>query len=267
MSGAQSNLSKTSNTRTTSDFSNIRLLNLSDVHKAAKTLLASFKTDALARLLVAHIETQAEKDRCETLLYEAYLRQHILKGLCFGINETDRGFETVAIWSTPTSVHDGLDSFGVLMESGYNKVWDLFGEIGREKVFYGMLPLLHDSCERILTNDSRFRNKGVWTLVYLGSTVEARGKGNVRKMFDYMYTKYIDASDNNIAYLESSSPSNIPIYERFGFRFYEDIVLGDSTSKDAIEGEDFAVMNVMIRGPKGRDWTKDKNVIAEKGKL
>ncbi|KAK6458171.1 uncharacterized protein RJT20DRAFT_126118 [Scheffersomyces xylosifermentans] len=252
---------------TPSKYSNLRVLNHKDTHKAALTLLASFRTDALAKLLVSHIPDQAEKDRCELALYEAYLNQHISKGLCLGINETADSFETVAIWSTPTSVENGLDSFGVLMESGYDKVWQMFGEIGREKVFYGMLPLLHDSCERILSTDSRFRNKGVWTLVYLGSTVAARGKGNARKMFDYMFTQHIDASKNNIAYLESSSPDNIPIYERFGFRFYEDITLGDNATKGAIEGEDFATMNIMIRGTNGHDWTEDKNTFTEKGKL
>ncbi|KAK6203318.1 uncharacterized protein RJT21DRAFT_119462 [Scheffersomyces amazonensis] len=252
---------------TTVTSNSLRVLNHNDTRKAAITLLESFKNDSLAKLLVCHLPNQEEKDKCELALYEAYLHQHISKGLCLGINESEDGFETVAIWSTPTSVERGLDSFGTLMQSGYDKVWNMFGEEGREKVFYGMLPLLHDSCERILNNDSRFRHKGVWTLVYLGSTIKARGKGNARKMFEYMFKNHIDATDNNIAYLESSSPDNIPIYQRFGFNVYEDIVLGDNNSKDAIEGEHYAIMNVMIRGPRSHDWTKDQNTYLTQGKL
>ncbi|KAK6466078.1 hypothetical protein DFJ63DRAFT_311156 [Scheffersomyces coipomensis] len=267
----QSNTSTASSTTTkistTKSKSTIRILNVNDTRKAAITLLDSFRTDSLAKLLVCHIPTQEEKDRCELALYEAYLRQHMSKGLCLGINESEDRFETVAIWSTPTSVERGLDSFGNLMQSGYDKVWNLFGDEGRDKIFYGMLPLLHDSCERILTNDSRLRHKGVWTLVYLGSTLQARGKGNARTMFEYMFNNYIDVSDNNISYLESSSPDNIPIYERFGFKVYEDIVLGNPNVKNAVEGQDYAIMNVMIRGTKGHDWSKDANTFLTQGKL
>lgn len=248
----------------TKKYGDLRTLTFADTPKAARTLLQAFKKDSLAKLLTSHIDTQAEKDRCELALYEAYLNQHISKGLCLGINESEAGFETVAIWSLPSSHHDGLDSFATLMESGYDKVWELFGEEGRDKVFYGMLPLLHESCDRIIANDSRFKKKDLYTLVYVGSTPAAQGKGNTRKMFTYMFDNYLDAKDNNIAYLESSSPDNIPIYERFGFKFYEDIVLGDNTVENAVEGDDYAIMNVMIRGPKGRDWNKDVNTLTGK---
>lgn len=241
---------------TSSNFSRMRPLTNDDVHKAAVTLVQSFTTDALAKLLTVHVTDPDHKAKVDYTVYECYLRQHIAKGLCFGIGESETEFETVAIWSTPTSADDGLDSFANLMDAGYHKLWDISGDEGREKIFKGMLPLLHDTAERILSTDSRFMNKGVYTLVYLGSVASARGKGNVRLMFDYMFEKYIDLpGTSNIAYLESSSADNIPIYNRFGFHFYEDIVLGDKDRPDAKEGDDYAVMNVMIRGPFGEDWT------------
>ena len=43
-----------------------------------------------------------------------------------------------------------------------------------------------------------------------------------------MFETYIDNDKNSIAYLESSSPANIPIYNRFGFHVAEDIVLGEN---------------------------------------
>lgn len=246
-----------------SKYGNIRRLNHADTKKAAPTLLASFKNDALAELLVVHIKSQEERDRVELALYEAYLNQHMTKGYCFGINETPSGFETVAVWSHPDSIDMGLESFAHLMESGYDKVWAILGKEGREKVFYGMLPLLHDSCVRILSNDSRFKHKNLFTLVYLGSLPSAQGKGNVRKMFSYVFDKYVDVTENSICYLESSSPSNIPIYNRFGFYFYEDIMLGENFD-GAQEGKDFAMMNVMIRGNKGADWRQEANNLGGK---
>lgn len=239
-----------------SNLDRVRKLTYADVPKAAKTLQESFSEDALARLLTNHIKDPEKKYKIDILLYEAYLRQHIAKGVCLGIGETSDGFETVAIWSTPSSVADGLESFHTLMASGYGKLWEHAEQEGQEKIFEGMLPLLHDTSARIFATDKRFRGKGVYTLVYLGSVASARGKGNVRTMFDYMFQKYIDVpNSNNIAYLESSSPDNIPIYNRFGFHFYKDITLGDKDKPNAKEGDDYAVMNVMVRGSFGKDWT------------
>lgn len=234
----------------------MKVLTNADVHKAAVTLLKSFETDSLAKLLTNHVSDPHHKSKIDYTIYECYLKQHIAKGLCLGIGEGDEEFQTVAIWSTPTSGEDGLDSFANLMDAGYHKLWELSGEEGRHKIFKGMLPLLHDTCERILSTDVRFKGKDCYTLVYLGSVASARGKGNVRLIFEYMFSKHIDVpGSSNIAYLESSSPDNIPIYNRFGFHFYEDIMLGSKDSPDAKEGDDYAIMNVMIRAPNGEDWT------------
>lgn len=246
--------------QTKADTSRVKILTEKDVPKASRTLVKSFEEDSLAKLLTDHIDDLELKNQVEHTLYECYLKQHLEKGICLGIGEGTEEYETVAIWSTPTSIVDGLDSFDNLMYAGYGKLWEQVGEEGREKIFRGMLPLLHDTAERILSTDSRFKGKGVYTLVYLGSVASARGKGNVRAMFDYMFHNYIDKpGTNNIAYLESSSSDNIPIYNRFGFVFYEDIMLGSNEDADAKEGEDYAIMNVMIRGSFGKDWSKDLN--------
>ncbi|CCG24522.1 hypothetical protein CORT_0F02980 [Candida orthopsilosis Co 90-125] len=234
--------------------SDVRQLTYDDVPKAASALLDAFKEDPLSNYLVYHVKDAAKRRQCELALFEAYLRQHMTKGLVFGQGETASSFETVSIWSTPTSAEQGLESFSHLMESGYDKVWDLFGVDGRDKIFQGLMPLLHDSFDRITGTDKRFRGKDVYTLVYVGSTAAARGKGNLRKLFDYMFSNYIDCDGGALTYLESSSPVNIPIYERFGFHLVEQIVLGN---KSGVEGKDCAVMHVMIRGMKGNDWTKD----------
>lgn len=246
-------------------YPDVKILSYSDVEKAAQCLLEAFEEDSLAKLLVCHIKDAQYRKYCEVKLYEAYLRQHIATGLVLGIlDETKQVFDTVAIWSLPDSIEKGLESFSTLMRSGYNQVWDIYGEEGRQKVFDGMLPLLHDSCERILSNDSRFFNKKLFTLVYLGSTRNARGKGNARKIFNYMFENYIDKCPDNLAYLESSSATNIPIYNKFGFHFYEDIMLGEKINENSKEGLDYAIMNIMIRGTNGHDWTKDPNTINAK---
>lgn len=262
------NNSATAGKKPTVASSNVRVLTHADTPKAALTLLGAFKDDALAKLLVCHFEDAQKRVDLELALYEAYINQHIAKGIVLGIGETEADFETVALWSTPSSVDEGLDSFLTLMESGYGHVWDIAGENGREKIFQKMLPLLHDTCERIFATDLRFNTKGVYTLVYVGSLDKARGKGNVRRMFEYMFQNHIDVpGTDSVAYLESSAKSNIPIYERFGFHFYEDIMMGSKANDRAVEGRDYAVMNVMIRGSFGEDWRNAENEFSGSSKL
>lgn len=237
-----------------SRYGDFRLLGEKDVEKAARTFLDAFSKDELSAYLTAHISSPLLVEKCHLALYEAYLRQHISHGIVIGTNEDEFSFETVAVWSTPESEEEGLEDFATMSEAGYNKVWDLYGPGGRDKIFRGLLPLLHNAAHRILGSDSRFSDKDVYTLVYVGSTAKAQGKGNLRKMFNYMFDKYIDASDNTICYLESSAASNIPIYNRFGFIEVEDITLGEK-SKNAQAGVDSAVLTIMIRGNRGVDWT------------
>lgn len=240
----------------------IRYLTYKDVPKAAYTLYHSFRTDALGQLLTSHIKDEKLKYEVELKLYECYLKQHINKGICMGINETDQEFETVAIWTTPTSEDDGLYSFPNLMDSSFGELYNMCDDQGKDKIFRGLLPLLHDSYDEIM-QDKRFRNKPVWTLVYLGSLVSSRGKGNVRKMFEFMFDNYVGS---DLCYLESSSTDNIPIYNKFGFYTYCDILLGKNNAS-AKEGEDFAIMNIMIRGENGRDWTEIPQTVSLAGKM
>lgn len=233
-----------------------QILTPSDVTKAAVTLCEAFQNDKLSRYLTQHFSSEKEKRKFNITMYECFLRQHIDKGICVGIGELSHAFETVAIWSAPDSYERGLESFPDFMESGFDELWHMAGSEGVNKLFKGLLPLLDETSERIMSTET-FKGKGVYTLVYLGSIAEARGKGNVRAMFDYMFKNYIDLPNtNNIAYLESSAASNIAIYNKFGFYAREKLVLGDKNREGAVESEDYAVMNVMIRGTFGKDWTK-----------
>mgnify|MGYP004709561717 CR=1 FL=1 len=244
----------------------IKTLEQGDARKAANTLYEAFQNDSLAKYLTVHITDPEIRKELEITLYECYLIQHIKLGLCLGIGEGADQFETVALWALPeVEAKEDIDSFTHMMECGFWKVWLECDALAREKIFKHMFSLLHDTFVDIMATDSRFHHKNAYTLVYLGSTLAARGKGNVRKMFEYMFENYIDKSDNNIAYLELSSSKNIPIYEKFGFKFYKDICLGKQDNGE--EGTDYAVMNVMIRDSFGRDWTKLVNNFDSKGKL
>lgn len=228
--------------------SKVEILELKDARKAALTLYQSFDNDDVARYTSRHLENDPERRKqIDIQLYEAYVASHIMKGVAVvvkGDNHEDNAtFETVALWEKPgVEVTDYL----TLVRSGFAKLAWNTGSEGRRRIFGVLFKVLHESFHEIMDCDLNGTN--TFTLVYLGSTPAARGKGNVRKIFEYMFDNFIDPVGAN-AYLESSSIANFPIYEKFGFRAVRDIWLGDK--EDPI---DKARMDIMIRGPKGEDW-------------
>ena len=77
---------------------------------------------------------------------------------------------------TPKSEEEGLDSYTNLMEAGYGKVWNVYGEEGRKSVLRNVTTL-HDLCERIINSDSRFKNKTSihWFMLALLNKVKVKG--------------------------------------------------------------------------------------------
>lgn len=227
----------------------VELLTYADVKKAALTLYQAFDDDDVARYCTRHLEDQPEKKRQVDLLqFEAYVQMHILRGLALVIkgegHESRDTFETVALWEIPNG--GSTDDYLTFIRTGFAKLAWYTGSEGRRRVFNVMFPVLHGNFHDITECDPNHDN--YYTLVYLGSTPAARGKGNVRAMFEHMFRNYADPA-NACCYLESSSKRNFPIYEKFGFRAVADIWLGDK--EDPV---DKARMDVMIRGPQGAEW-------------
>lgn len=230
--------------------SKVEILTYKDAKKAARTLYASFDNDDVAKFVSRHLEHDPVKRReVDLQLYEAYVVSHMMKGIVFGIkgenHEQSETFETVSLWVKPDS--GSLDDYLTLIRSGFAKLAWNTGSEGRRRVFCILFGVLHDECHKIMEIDPQGESN-MWTLVYLGSAPSARGKGNVRKMFEHIFKHYIDPTDG-ITYLESSSVANFPIYEKFGFRAVKDIWLGDPN-----DPVDKARMDVMIRGPHGDEW-------------
>lgn len=218
--------------------SRVRILTTSDTKRAARTLLKAFRGDRVNDYLSHHLRDQPEmKERVDIALYEAYVYSHVLKGLVVGVDgDSEECFETVLLWAVPfVDVEDTV----TMARSGYLRFSWLTGAEGRQRVFNELFPLLHNTQHEIVGDVPTY------TLVYVGSTPEAQGKGNLRAMFEFMFEEYIDR-DQALAYLESSAMTNIPIYERFGFKQVRDIYLGQKGEEDS------ARMDVMVRQPKGK---------------
>lgn len=221
------------------------ILEYKDAKKAARTLYEAFDNDDVARYVSRHLEDEPDKKKeVDLQFYEAYVVSHIMKGICLGIKGDDDEFETVSCWVKPDS--GSMDDYITLIRSGFAKVAWNTGSEGRRRIFAILFKVLHDYYDKTMELDPE-NGENCWTLVYLGSTPKARGKGNVRRMFDYVFQNYIDPM-NSLTYLESSAIRNLPIYERFGFRAVNAIYLGDTKT------DDHARMDVMIRGPQGETW-------------
>ncbi|KAF6015621.1 hypothetical protein HII12_000781 [Brettanomyces bruxellensis] len=227
----------------------VEVLTFKDCKKAAKTLYNAFNDDDVDRYLSRHLEDQPElKKKCDLLLFEAYVYSLMLKGIVVGVKGEDSEnkdcFETVATWSTPDT--GTIEDYLTMLRSGFARLAWMTGAEGRRRIFHDLFKTLADNADDIMSADPDGEN--LFTLVYLGTIPEARGKGNVRATFGYMFKNYIDPR-NSISYLESSALRNIPIYERFGFRAVADEWLGDKNAP-----VDKARMDVMIRGPQGKTW-------------
>lgn len=234
--------------------SQVEILTKKDYQKAARTLYESFDDDDVARFTSNHLKDDPElRLKVDLMLYECYVYSFMLKGLVVGIrgenHENEDTFESVALWATPDGGDFSADPL-CMLRSGWLKFAWMTGADGRRRVFKEMFSVLHDNEVDILGPETL----NVYTLVYLGSTPKARGKGNVRKIFDYMYTQFIN-KENALCYLESSNTVNVPIYKKFGFEPVRDIWLGSLEDK-----EDSAMMTVMIRGRNGAPWPRIEEV-------
>ncbi|OWB84671.1 hypothetical protein B5S33_g3321 [[Candida] boidinii] len=235
--------------------SRVEILEFKDYKKAARTLYEAFEGDDVKRYATRFLENDpVAKKNLDMALFESYVYSHLMIGKCFVIkgddHETKDTFETVALFTTPDSPELNYLS---LIKSGFAKVAWMAGSEGRRRIFKVLFAVLHDNFFKIMGPDLN----RVWTLVYLASTKQARGKGNVRAMFDYVFTNYID-KDNCLTYLESSNYVNTPIYERFQFAPAADIWLGDLEHKD-----DKARMDVMIRGVQGKPYERLEEIRKE----
>lgn len=243
-----------------SEKSKVEVLGFDDCKKAARTLYESFDDDDVDRYLNRHLESDPElKKKCDLLVYEAYTYSLMLKGLVVGVkgddHESKDTFETVAVWATPDT--GDIEDYMTMLRSGFARLAWMTGSEGRRRIFGDLFSVLHDNYEDIMKIDPDRDN--IYTLVYLGSMPHARGKGNVRAIFDYMFDNRIDPT-NSLSYLESSALRNVPIYEHFGFRCVADEWLGN---KD--DPSDRARMDVMIRGPHGEEWKYLEQVRQDRG--
>ena len=179
-----------------------RLLTLSDVEEAAHVISQAFVDDPLTSFMLPFRAT-----RVKTLLkfFRVYGEISIKNGRGYGVGEPLQG---VAYWEFP-----GQESMSVSVKS-LGKFLPLFFTpypIGyfRARAALNQLDSLH----------KKYANEPHFYLDNLGVLQSARGRGLSSKLI----RPFLEMADSRkvIAYTDTVTPANVPLYEHFGFQCVE----------------------------------------------
>ena len=128
-----------------------------------------------------------------------------------------------------------MDDYLTIFRSGMWRLNYRLSAEGNRRFFNEFLPLLHDTMHATLGD----RENEAWYLVYIGTRSLGRGKGHARKLIEHV-TRLADR-EGRACYLESSSGTNVPIYQKFGFEETRRIYLQ--------RGGRNIPLNIMVREP------------------
>jgi ribosomal protein S18 acetylase RimI-like enzyme len=179
-----------------------RLLTLSDVEEAAQVISQAFVDDPLISFILPFRVT-----RIKTLLkfFRVYGEISIKNKRGYGIGEPLQG---VAYWEFP-----GQESMSVSLKSLGKFLPLLFTmyPIGyfRASAALNQLELMH----------KKYADEPHFYLDNLGVLASARGKGLSSKLI----RPFLEMADSQkvIAYTDTVTPANVPLYEHFGFECVE----------------------------------------------
>ena len=179
-----------------------RLLTLSDVEEAAEVLSQAFVDDPLVSFILPNRFT-----RIKTLLkfFRVYGEISIKNKRGYGVSEPLQG---VAYWQFP-----GQESISVSVRSLGKFLPLLFTmyPIGyfRARAAINQLDMLH----------KKYADEPHFYLDNLGVVASARGKGLSSKLI----RPFLEMADSQkvIAYTDTVTPANVPLYEHFGFECVE----------------------------------------------
>lgn len=180
----------------------------SDVDTVARVLAEAFDGDPVMRFIVP-------PDRYEHRLASLFAFETLLSPHGSWVDVVDGEIAGAALWGLPGAAQPGFRS--TLRHS--RRLWRAFGT---------SLPTAFRVFRTI--EDAHPTSPPHWYLQTLGAAVPGRGVGGA-----LLRDGLARADAQGLpAYLESSAPGNVEIYERFGFRPTGDIVLAGGPTLTAM---------------------------------
>jgi ribosomal protein S18 acetylase RimI-like enzyme len=179
-----------------------RQLALADVEPAAQVIAQSFANDPLTSFMLP-----SKRTRVKTLLkfFRIYGEVNIKNQRAFGVGEPLQG---VAFWKFPKQ-----DSLSVSVKS-----------LGKFlPLLFTMYPIGYFRARKILERidslHAKYANEPHFYLDNLGVLASARGRGFSSKLI----RPFLQMADEQkvIAYTDTVTEANVPLYEHFGFECVE----------------------------------------------
>lgn len=194
------------------DRGHVRVLTQADLGPAARLLARGFEDDPSS---VAFIPDVGRRLRVNEISSRRALRAALPYASVHGI-DLDGELGGAAIWHPPGVTAQSLGATleyagGVARE--VPMLWSVAAEVvpGLLRDRRAVIRLMKQRSEAV-----REASAGpTWHLAFLATDAAHRGKGLARRLLDHVLTR-CDA-DGLAAWLETTSPANPPIYERFGF--------------------------------------------------
>ena len=197
---------------------NIKSATAADYAAAISTLTKAFSSDPVARWIFPDAEQYAKH-------FPGFVAAFAGKALGHGSAHCSTDCAGVALWMPPGIYPDESAVVTLLQQSVYEcDQDDVFGLFQRMEKYHPAEP--H------------------WYLPMIGVGPAKQGKGYGSALLKHALVRC--DSDNRLAYLESSNPQNIPLYERHGFEVLGTIQVGSSPP-----------LFPMLRKPRGAQWVND----------
>ena len=172
----------------------------SEVDRTFSTLGAAFVSDPLVRWMFP------EPHRY--LTYFPQVLTHFAGGaLKHASAYRTAGFEAAALW-LPPGVHPDDEALGAVMQEGVEG------------------PLLEEVFAFFEQVSTSHPPEDHWYLPVIGVDPVRQGQGYGSALLTA--TLQVIDRDHAVAYLESSNPRNVPLYERFGFEVIRELQVGSS---------------------------------------
>jgi GNAT superfamily N-acetyltransferase len=186
-----------------------RQLTLSDLEPMARVLAESFSEDPLVSFILPNGKTRV---KTVAKFFRAMGRLNIRAGSAFGAGDP---LEGVAIWIFPnqpeaSATPKDLLTFLPLLFSSYT-----IGAINARPIF-----------RQIEANRKKHANEPHFYLDNLGALASARGKGLSSKLI----RPFLQMADEQkiIAYTDTVTAANVPLYQHFGFELVEENLIEDT---------------------------------------
>lgn len=184
-----------------------RTLTLNDVEAAADVISQAFMEDPLCTFMLPN-----QKTRYGTLkkFFRLYSELNIKNGCGFGSGEPLQG---VAFWLSP-----GRDELSISLKSLGKLLPLLFSSYAPGYVRAGPILKYTDAMHHKYASDPHFY------LDNIGVLAASRGQGLASKLI----RPFLEQADAQgvIAYTDTVTRSNVPLYEHFGFECMEEASIG-----------------------------------------